>query len=824
MNILEKTNIKLNSKETNQHLEIPVTNMHCASCASNIETALHKLPGVQEAVVNFTSQDARVAFDPEQVGTNEIVSQIQDTGYVVGSQEVELSIQGMSCAACVNHVERTLKAVPGVLDATVNLGTERAQIQILPESTETDELIAAVKSSGYDASVVQEEADADWEQVERTRHWQQQMKKFVFSTILTVLVLIGSFWQMLPLPELPQPALWFILLGLTTPILLYPGAEFFVGTVKALKNRTTDMNALIAIGTGAAFIYSAVATLFPGWLPENLRHVYFDTTAVIITLILFGRLLEARAKSHTSDAIKKLAGLRPKIAHVLREGKWEDIAIERVQVDDILLVRPGEKIPVDGIVSSGASAVDESMLTGESLPVEKTVGDEVIGATINKSGAFQFKVTRVGKQTALAQIIQLVRQAQGSKAPIQRLADKVSGIFVPVVILIALVAFFAWMVWGPEPRLTFALLSLVTVLIISCPCALGLATPTSIMVGTGKGTEFGILIRSAEALETAHKLDAIILDKTGTITTGQPVVTEVHPVNGFDERDVLQLAASVEQQSEHPLGEAIREKAKTLNLELNMASEFKSVSGGGVVAEIDGTKILVGNAAFMHDRNVELSPLDSVVRVLARHGKTPVFVARDSQITGVIAVADEVKPDSAEAIQKLKQLNLEIIMMTGDHQETAKEVAAGVGIDRVLAEVKPEDKTHQVKRLQQAGKRVGMVGDGINDAPALAQADVGIAIGTGSDIALESGDITLVSGNLSSVVSAIKLSRATMRNIKQNLFGSFIYNVLGIPIAAGLLYPVFGVLLNPMIAAAAMAASSVTVISNALRLKRIHID
>lgn len=805
-------------------IEIPITNMHCAVCAQNIERALQKLTGVQTAVVNYASQQAQVTWNPAQTSLAEIINSIHESGYEVACQEIELSILGMSCAVCVQHVENALKNVPGVQNASVNLSTERALVQILPGVVEVDRLIAAVKNSGYDAKSLHGQPDIDWEQAERQQRWQAQVRKFTFSAILTVFVLLGSLAEMLPgLPKLPLPNLWLILLGLTTPILVYPGAQFFTGAVKAIKNRAADMNVLIALGTGAAFLYSSIATLLPDWLPENLRHVYFDTTAVIITLILFGRLLEARARSHTSDAIKKLAGLQPKIAHVLRAGKWEDVPVDSVFLNEICLVRPGEKIPIDGQVISGNSAVDESMLTGESLPVEKQIGDEITGATQNKSGSFQMRVTRVGKNTTLAQIIQLVRQAQGSKAPIQRLADRVAGIFVPVVVLISLISFAGWMLWGPEPRLTYALLSLVTVLIISCPCALGLATPTSIIVGTGKGTEFGILFRSAEALETAHKLDVILLDKTGTITTGQPVVTDVLPENGIDEISLLQIAAAVEQLSEHPLGEAIREKAKSLNLELEPVTEFKTIAGSGIEAKLGSATILLGNAGFMQTWNVAVNHLDAEIQELTLHGKTPVFVARDSKLIGVIAVADEIKTDSGSAVRELTRLGLEIIMITGDHPQTAHAIARQVGIERVLAEVKPGDKVHQVQILQHQGKRVGMVGDGINDAPALAQANVGIAIGTGTDIAMESGDITLVGGNLSGVVSAIKLSRATLRNIKQNLFGSFIYNILGIPIAAGVLYPYWGILLNPMLAAAAMAASSVTVVSNALRLKHLRL-
>ena len=629
-----------------------------------------------------------------------------------------------------------------------------------------------------------------------------------------------TFGEFIPvLKAIPTQINWIILFLLTTPVLFWAGSRFFRGAWSATRHRTADMNTLIALGTGAAYLYSLVATFLPGVLPEGLRAVYYDTTAIIIALILMGQTLEARAKGQTNEAIRKLMGLQAKTARVVRNKEEVDIPVEEVLVGDIVIVRPGEKIPVDGVVTEGSSSVDESMITGESIPTSKKPDDEVIGATINKTGSFRFRTTKVGKDTALSQIIKLVQQAQGTKAPIQRLADVISGYFVPVVILVAIWSFAIWFVVGPEPVLLHALVTAVTVLIIACPCALGLATPTSIMVGTGKGAENGILIRSAESLETAHKLNAIVLDKTGTITKGKPELTDVVVSGKIAENELLRLAASVEKSSEHPLAQAIVDGAHNRQITLVDASDFEAVPGHGVKATVDGRALALGNLKMMAQIGASLDGLKSQAQELADNGKTPMFVAVDGQTAGIIAVADTVKEDSREAIARLKKLGLEVIMITGDNQRTANAIARQVGVDRVLAEVLPEDKALNIKKLQQEGKIVAMVGDGINDAPALAQADVGLAIGTGTDVAIEASDITLIKGSLTGVVVAIELSKATMRNIKQNLFGSFIYNSLGIPIAAGLLYPFFGILLSPIIASAAMALSSVTVISNALRLR-----
>ena len=765
-----------------------------------------------------------VVYEADKTEANKLAQSIKSTGNQAESSQVEIVIKGMSCAACVRRVEDTLKGVPGVLEAPVNLSTERARITYLAELTDLKKLVKAVEDTGYQAALLSEDTTEDWETTERELNYKHLLHKMIFSAILSVIILAGSMSEIFSfLKHIPEQVRWITLFILTTPVLIYSGAQFYIGAWKALKHRAADMNTLIAIGTGAAYVYSIIATFFPSFLPENMRNIYFDTTAVIITLILVGKVLEARAKGRTSEAIKKLMGLQAKTARVMKNGSEFDIPIEQVLVGDVVVVRPGEKIAVDGKIVKGSSSVDESMITGESLPVKKDIGDEVIGATINKTGSFQFRATKIGKETALAQIIRMVQEAQGSKSPIQRLADMIASIFVPIVIGIAILAFVTWFNFGPEPALTYALITFVTVLIIACPCALGLATPTSIMVGTGKGAENGILIKGGEALETAHKIDVIILDKTGTITIGKPVVTDVIAVNGFDQHDILEMAASVEQGSEHPLGEAIYESAREKNLKILESSNFRAIPGHGVEAQVNGTKIFLGNLKLMQDRKIDLGVLKDHSVSLANQGKTPMFIAFDNRTAGIIAVADTVKQDSARAIDDLHKIGLEVVMMTGDNKRTADAIAREVGVDRVFAEVLPEDKSLKVKKLQLEGKVVAMVGDGINDAPALAQADIGIAIGTGTDVAIEASDITLIKGSLTSVVAAIQLSKATMRNIKQNLFGSFIYNTVGIPIAAGVLYPFFGILLSPIIAAAAMAASSVTVVSNALRLRRFKV-
>jgi Cu+-exporting ATPase len=612
---------------------------------------------------------------------------------------------------------------------------------------------------------------------------------------------------------------WALLGVLTLPVLVWSGSQFFTGMWDALKHRSANMHTLIAIGITAAYLYSSVAVAFPQIFPSSeLAEVFWDVTAVVTALVVLGLALELKAKGRTSEAIKKLIGLQAKMARVLRDGKEIDLPVEEVIVGDTVVVRPGDKVPVDGEVSDGASAVDESMITGESMPVEKQVGSEVIGGTLNKTGSFKFKATKVGKDTALANIIRMVKDAQGSKAPIQRVVDAVSGYFVPAVMILAVLSFVTWYLFGPEPRFIYAVIVMVTTLIIACPCALGLATPTSLTVGIGKGAENGILIRSGDALQSAEKLDAIILDKTGTITRGEPALTDLLVASGHDEDGVLRLAASLERGSEHPLGEAIVKGAEARGLKLADAEGFAAIPGQGVSGRINGRDVLLGNARLMQDRGIATAALDDSWKRLAEEGKTPMYVAVDGQPGGLVAVADTVKADSTAAIEALKRFGIEVVMLTGDNERTARAIARQVGIERVLAEVLPDGKAHEVQKLQLEGKTVGMVGDGVNDAPALAQADVGFAIGTGTDVAIEASDVTLIKGSLYGVVTAIEISRATMRNVRQNLIGAFGYNVVGIPVAMGILYPVLGILLSPIIASAAMAFSSVTVVTNANRL------
>jgi Cu+-exporting ATPase len=632
--------------------------------------------------------------------------------------------------------------------------------------------------------------------------------------------MLGSMPRLFPwVPDFLNS--YFFLWVLATPVQFVIGWQFYKGAWGALRHKSANMNTLIAVGTSAAYLYSVAATIFPRFfISGTLKpEVYFDTSAMIIVLILFGKLLEARAKGRTSEAIKKLAGLQPKTARVLREGRETDVPIKEVGVGEVIVVRPGEKVPVDGVVLQGSSSVDESMITGESLPVRKKAGDEVIGATLNKTGSFQFQATKVGKETALSQIIQLVRDAQGKKAPIQRLADVIAGYFVQVVLAIALVTFVVWYLIGPQPRLTFALLNFVAVMIIACPCALGLATPTAIMVGTGKGAEYGILVKGGESLETAHKLDTIVFDKTGTLTEGEPRVTDIVTTSHFTEESVLQIAAGAEKASEHPLAEAVIQEAERRGMTLESPEHFEAIEGQGVEAEVEGQKILIGNASLMEERNVGVKDLERRAEELASEGKTPVFVAINGKAAGIIAIADVLKQNSIQAVERLSKLGLEVVMLTGDNRRTADAVARKSGIEKVISEVLPQDKVNAIKDLQAEGKRVAMVGDGINDAPALVQADVGIAIGSGTDVAMEAADITLIKGDLQGVVMAIELSRRTIRTIKQNLFWAFIYNMVGIPVAAGVLYPFLGILLNPIFAAVAMAFSSVSVVSNSLRLR-----
>jgi Cu+-exporting ATPase len=760
---------------------------------------------------------------------------------------VSLPIAGMSCASCAARIEKSLGAAPGVQEASVNFATSQARVEYDPRQTGPEKLADVVREAGYRVperpATPGAAASEDWERQEREAEYQDVRRRFLVALVfgLPVAVIGMLHWQF--------PGSTWLQLALTTPVMVYSGQPYFAGAWAALRHRAADMNTLIALGTGAAYLFSVVATLFPSAVagsaagaPHSAAPVYFEAAAVIIALVLLGRLLEARAKARTGDAIRRLVGLQAKVARVVRDGREVEIPIEEVVPGDPVLVRPGEKIPVDGIVIEGESAVDESMLTGESLPVEKRPGDDVFGATLNRLGTFRFEATRVGQETALQQIIRLVQEAQGSKAPIQRLADRISGVFVPVVLMIAIATFVLWFDLAPAAlRLQQALVAAVSVLIIACPCALGLATPTAVLVGTGRGAENGVLIKGGESLEMAHRIDTIVLDKTGTITEGRPQVTDVliaecgmrnadvgreHPSSNphsafrIPQSDaLLRLAAGVERRSEHPLGEAVVQAAQARGMELPEPTRFEAIPGHGVAAEVEGRALLLGNPRLMASRGVQIAGMEETLDRLAAEGKTPLLVAIDGQLAGLVAVADPVKPHSAEAVATLKRMGLRVLMITGDNRRTAEAVARQVGIEETLAEVLPERKAEEVRRLQAEARIVAMVGDGINDAPALAQADVGIAMSSGADVAIEASDITLLRGDLRKVVTAIELSRRTMATIRQNLFFAFVYNVLGIPIAAGVLYPFTGWLLSPVIASAAMALSSVSVVTNSLRLR-----
>ena len=738
-------------------------------------------------------------------------------------EQASLSVGGMSCAACVVRVEKALGGLEGVEKAAVNFATEKAQITYDPKRVDLEKFRQAIEEAGYQFRGVARAELRDQEREERQKELSLLRKKLVFSIILGAVILVLSMPHFIPyLKDVPHQILYYLLFVLTTPVQFWAGRQFLTGAWGAARHGSADMNTLIAVGTLSAYLYSTIATFAPAFFHQSglTPTVYFDSAAMIIALILLGRLLEARAKGQTSEAIRKLMGLAPKTARVVREGQEEDVPIEAVQKGDLIRVRPGEKIPVDGRIREGHSAVDESMLTGESLPVDKNPGDEVIGATLNKSGSFLFEATRVGEETALAQIIRLVEQAQGSKAPIQRLADKVAGIFVPVVMGIAVLTFLIWYFWGPSPAFTFSLLNFVAVMIIACPCALGLATPTAIMVGTGKGAENGILIKGGESLESVHRLTTIVFDKTGTLTRGQLTVTDIVPGKSLSPEELLSLAAGVERYSEHPLGEAIVRQAKEKNSDLKGVENFQAIAGQGVRADLEGKTLWIGNRRLMENQGFDLGPFLESAEGLAAQGKTLMFAALEGTVIGLLALADTLKDYSKEAVADLKQMGLEVIMLTGDNQQTAQAIGSQLQVDRVIAEVLPQDKTEQIKKLQGEGKKVAMVGDGINDAPALAQADVGIAIGSGTDVAMEASDITLIRDDLRVIVTAIKLSKRTIRTIRQNLFWAFFYNILGIPIAAGVLYPFWGILLNPILASAAMAFSSVSVVSNSLRLRR----
>ena len=814
-----------------RRVELPVSGLTCANCVQSVERALRAVPGVTRATVNLAGGRAFVDYDPTEATVSALHEAVRSAGYRSDATKARFGIRGITCASCVTKIEGALLTTPGVLSASVSVGMEEAEVEYLPSVADLAAVKAAVGSAGY--QVVEAPAPAgpdalDREAKARELEYRSLMRKWWFGAVIGVFTMILSYPWIFPglrdwFPR-GSPQLWYVWAGMgvaSFAVLLYSGSQFFTGAWDALKHRSANMHTLIALGTGVAWVYSTIALLFPQIFPASeFTEVYYDVTVVVTALVVLGLAMELRAKGRTSEAIKKLIGLQAKTARVVRDGKEVDIPVEEVLVGDTVVVRPGEKVPVDGEISEGSSAVDESMVTGESLPVEKKVGDEVIGATLNKTGAFRFRATKVGKDTALASIIRMVQDAQGSKVPVQRIVDVVSGYFTPSVAILAILGFMTWYTVGPEPRIVFALIVAVTTLIIACPCALGMATPMSLTTGIGLGALNGILIRGGEALQTAQKLQTIILDKTGTITHGKPVLTDVVVAGGVKEEELLRLAGGVEKSSEHPLAAAIVEGARGRGLELPDAEGFNAIPGHGIEARIEGRALLLGNLKFMRDRKIPLDGLDARALQLADGGKTPMFVAIDGKPAGIVAVADTVKEDSKEAIRALRGMGLEVVMITGDNERTAKAIARQVGIERVLAEVLPQDKAFNVQKLQLEGKQVAMVGDGINDAPALAQADVGFAIGTGTDVAIAASDITLIKGSLRGVVTAIRISQATMRNVYQNLVGAFIYNVLGLPIALGILYPVLGILLSPLLAAVAMSFSSVTVIANANRLKR----
>ncbi|MGW8286491.1 MAG: heavy metal translocating P-type ATPase [Candidatus Deferrimicrobiaceae bacterium] len=801
----------------------PVEGMTCASCVARVEKALSRVEGVARASVNLAANTATVTADPEKTRMASLVSVIRDTGYEVPVQKTEFPVEGMTCASCVARVGKALLSVPGVLSASVNLATQTGTVEFLPGVAGMGALRVAIERVGYTIPEIRPEEDPVARQERRQREEERALlNRLRVGVLLGVPLFLLAQWEM--------AAGAFVQLALVTPIQFYVGSRFYRGAWTTAKHGTTDMNTLVALGTTVAYAYSVVATFFPGLFAVEgaAPHVYYDTSAAIIVLVLLGRYFETRAKGKTSEAVKKLVGLQPKTARVIREGGEVDIPLEEVTAGDRVVVRPGEKVPVDGTVEEGESSVNESMMTGEPIPKDKERGDAVTGGTMNVNGRLVIQATHVGKDTALARIVRMVQEAQGSKPPIGRLADVIASYFVPSVMGVAAVTFAAWWVFGPQPRLTYAMLSAISVLIIACPCALGLATPTSIMVGTGKGAELGILIRSGAALETAHKVDTVILDKTGTVTRGRPVLSGVRtassgPYRGVEgERELLALAASAESGSEHPLAEAVVRGAIGKGLSLSSPGEFHSRPGHGVRATVSGHRVHVGSIRWLEEEGIDASTLLSDAKEFSESGNTVIFVGVDGKGSGVVAVADEIKEGAPEAIGVLRGMGLDVVMLTGDNPKTADEVAARAGIKRVRAEVLPDQKAQEVRRIQSGGNIVAMVGDGINDSPALAQADVGMAIGTGTDIAIESGDIVLMSGDLKGVATAIALSRATLRNIRQNLFWAFAYNVVLIPVAAGVLFPHFRVLLSPILAAAAMGLSSVTVVSNALRLRRFR--
>lgn len=805
-------------------LQLPIVGMTCASCVRRVEQALLKVPGVVEANVNLANEQAEVTLSAD-IPVTALQQAIASAGFDTRIEQFELAIVGMSCASCVGRVEKALQRIPGVLVANVNLATESAHLEVLAGNANHQQLITAIKQSGYEAKAVSSERDD--KQARKAEEQVQLQRAFWWAFILTLPVFILEMGSHL-IPSmaawveatLGQTLNWSIQLVLTTLVLFGPGLRFLRSGIPALLRGGPDMNSLVALGSLSAWTFSLVVLLFGDVLPEGTRHVYFEAAAVIITLILLGRNLEARAKGRTGEAIQRLLTLQVSTARVQRDGQWQELALEEVQVGDKVLVRPGERMPVDGTVEQGHSYVDESMLTGEPMPIEKQAGDSVVGGTINKNGALECVTTQVGNDTLLAQIIRMVEQAQGAKLPIQALVDKVTGVFVPVVMGTAALTFLLWLWLAPSPAFSFALINAVAVLIIACPCAMGLATPTSIMVGTGRAAELGVLFRKGQALQSLRDTKVVALDKTGTLTKGQPELTDLQVTDGFDKQQVLAQIAALEQHSEHPIAQAIVSAAKAQALTFSEPSGFKSFPGLGVRGEVDGHKVEVGADRYLTKLGYDLSAFTVIAEQLAQQGKSPLYAAIDGQLAAIVAVADPMKEGTPAAIAALHELGLKVAMITGDNRHTAEAIARQLGIDEVVAEVMPNGKVAAVQQLRSQYGAVAFVGDGINDAPALAEAEVGLAIGTGTDIAIEAAEVVLMSGDLRAVPNALAISQATLRNIRQNLFWAFAYNACLIPIAAGVLYPAFGILLSPMLAAGAMAMSSVFVVGNALRLKR----
>ncbi|EEM40584.1 Copper-exporting P-type ATPase A [Bacillus thuringiensis IBL 4222] len=791
--------------------------MTCAACANRIEKGLKKVEGVHEANVNFALEKTKIMYDPTKTNPQQFKEKVESLGYGIVSDKAEFTVSGMTCAACANRVEKRLNKLDGVNKATVNFALESATVDFNPDEVNVNEMKSVITKLGYKLEVKPDDQDASTDH--RLQEIERQKKKFIISFILSFPLLWAmvshfSFTSFIYLPDMLMNP--WVQLTLATPVQFIIGGQFYVGAYKALRNKSANMDVLVALGTSAAYFYSVYLSIQSIGSSEHMTDLYFETSAVLITLIILGKLFEAKAKGRSSEAIKKLMGLQAKTATVVRDGTEIKILIEEVVAGDIVYVKPGEKIPVDGEIVEGKSAIDESMLTGESIPVDKTIGDGVIGSTINKNGFLKVKATKVGRDTALAQIIKVVEEAQGSKAPIQRVADQISGIFVPVVVVIAIITFAVWMLFVTPGDFGGALEKMIAVLVIACPCALGLATPTSIMAGSGRSAEYGILFKGGEHLEATHRLDTVILDKTGTVTNGKPVLTDVIVADGFREEEILRLVGAAERNSEHPLAEAIVEGIKEKKIDIPSSETFEAIPGFGIESVVEGKQLLIGTRRLMKEFNIDIEEVSKSMEALEREGKTAMLIAIDKEYAGIVAVADTVKDTSKAAIARLKKMGLDVVMITGDNTQTAQAIAKQVGIDHVIAEVLPEGKAEEVKKLQAQGKKVAMVGDGINDAPALATADIGMAIGTGTDVAMEAADITLIRGDLNSIADAIFMSKMTIRNIKQNLFWALAYNALGIPIAA------LG-FLAPWVAGAAMAFSSVSVVLNALRLQRVKL-